>query len=161
VNSEVRIAESRKDVSLRPHRRIGRPRTRVAGLPRARGGQPGNRNRWRHGAFSAAARAARLADDAALRRIEALIAETLAAYAKDDDGGMASRPSLAAPRRDGRGAITTPVIAGLVPATHDRRDAGSSWMAGTRPAMTMNEKGREVRRYRACFEAPLSRRASA
>jgi hypothetical protein len=46
-----------------PSRRRGRPRKHPPAEPsaRRRGGQPGNRNRWRHGRYSAAMRAAKAA----------------------------------------------------------------------------------------------------
>jgi hypothetical protein len=48
---------------------------------RRRGGQPGNRNRWRHGAFSRAAREHRTALEADLARMDFVIQKVLAAHA--------------------------------------------------------------------------------
>ena len=57
-------------------RRRGRPRKRPP-PSRKRGGQPGNKNRWRHGRYSGAARRARAALAAEIAQIEGHIADIL------------------------------------------------------------------------------------
>ncbi len=83
---EVRMPENSNEIALADPfahlgRRRGRPRKHPVAPPRKRGGQPGNRNRLRHGAFSGAALVRREADRAELRRIDFLIWETLAWHA--------------------------------------------------------------------------------
>src|SRR3954470_23072163 len=51
--------------------------------PRRRGGQPGNRNRLRHGGFSKAARARRAAVRALIRKMDRLIVLARALHAAD------------------------------------------------------------------------------
>ena len=61
----------------------GRPRKHPPGPERQRGGQPGNRNRWRHGRYSARGRSDRATLRADVRAFEFLIAEAWLWHACD------------------------------------------------------------------------------
>jgi len=53
---------------------------------RKRGGQPGNRNNYRHGAFSRATMSGRQAARAQLRQMELLIKEVMAEHEREQHG---------------------------------------------------------------------------
>ena len=61
--------------------RVGRPKSKIAKPKRARGGQPGNRNRLKHGFYSRAERSGRIH----ARQLEADVAMVLATLADPVD----------------------------------------------------------------------------
>ena len=85
-----------------PLRPRGRPRKHPPKpVGRRRGGQPGNRNRWRHGAFSRAAKLERQALCQQLLGMEFLIAQALARHRCElrwPDGRPDDKRSLLATR---------------------------------------------------------------
>jgi len=67
-----------------------------------RGGQPGNRNRWKHGRYSAAARARRAEVDALVRQCRAVIAQAELAltFQQPSNSRKAANPPAAAQAYD-------------------------------------------------------------
>ncbi|MEJ0025656.1 MAG: hypothetical protein WDN01_06465 [Rhizomicrobium sp.] len=63
-----------------PLRKRGRPRKHPPALPstRKRGAQPGNKNRWRHGRYSAAMRDAKASSKAEIGEINLRVEQALA-----------------------------------------------------------------------------------
>ena len=112
-----------RPLSSGPPRPRGRPRKR-AGPPkpegRRRGGQPGNRNRWRHGRFSAAARAEDGALRAQLRRIDFVIAEVLAWHTCDLATVISAREDLSQDTEKALGVRPAPRRRALPPSRRPR-----------------------------------------